>query len=244
MAKTNDKMDIDDDLLDGINHRRGRRSFKVPIILFAIFVALVLVFTFDVLNIRRNYLNPVMRNVPIIRNLVQQDEDGDIELTREEMVLRIRQLEYQLSVLEEGHDELVARYNDRGQEISRLAEYRDGLEQFNRDKEAFDMMVASQDPRSFVEFYRNIYPENADRIYAQFLAANLVDREMRQFLNTFSAMEEDRAAVILEEMMGTEIDLVVDILSGINTDTSAEILGAMRTENAAVLARRMAPENW
>jgi flagellar motility protein MotE (MotC chaperone) len=182
-----------------------------------------------------------MSNIPIIRNLVQLDENGEPELTREEMVLRIRELEYRLNNLEEDYEELVARYNDRGQEVTRLAEYRDGLEQFNRDKEAFDILVASQDPRSFVEFYRNIYPENADRIYAQFLSANMMDREMRQFLNTFAVMEEDRAAEILEEMMGTEIDLVVDILRGINTESSAAILGAMQTENAARLAWRMSP---
>ena len=82
-----------------------------------------------------------MRNIPIVRNLVVTDESFGSDLTREDLISRILELEYQFGNLQEDYDELVIRYNDRGEEIARLSVYRDDLEQFNRDKETFDILV-------------------------------------------------------------------------------------------------------
>ena len=55
-------------------------------------------------------------------------------------------------------------------------------------------------------------------------------------------MKKDAAAKVLEEMIGTDMDLVVRILNNIGAEKRGAILGAMEPANAAAAAKQMAPD--
>ncbi len=223
------------------------------IIMFAVFAFLY----FNIFNIRANYVDDKIVGTPlekVFANAPGNEMNSDSEnadsssvnanASRGELLQEVDRLNGEVALLEEelsSEKEMNDLYVDRIDQLQPLA---DEQLQFKADKEAFDQMIASNDPNAYSAFYESIYPENADDIYRSLISNEAINSETSDYISKFTAMDEDKAAGILAEMSKTDLNLVVNILNGMSSDKAGIILSEMDTQTAAVIAKRMAPTDY
>ena len=102
-------------------------------------------------------------------------------------------------------------------------------------------MIALNDPQAYANFYESISPENAEELYKQAINQEVMDKEFKDYIQTFETMKKDAATTILEELIITDMDLVITILDNLSSKKRSEILGAMDPQNAASCSRLLSP---
>lgn len=242
MAKKNQKIknkqeelelideDVDEDIENQPNKKRGR-LFKLIIagIIFIIILSIsVAILGFNVGNIRDKYLRPGLERIPIINNLLPPLEEEQIQ-------------EQPVDEKQQTIDSLTAEIEELNKEISRLKEFEQAQLEFKAEKEEFDKMIALNDPKAYSNFYETISPENAEELYKQAINQEVVDKEFKDYIQTFENMKKDAAATILEELIITDMDLVITILNNLSSKKRSEILSAMDPQNAASCSRLLSP---
>lgn len=203
------------------------------------------VLVFNVFNIREKYLRNIINSIPVINNLLPEPEKTDEEytsLTSEELQYKIRQLQKQIDTQQEDIKNLSAANEELNLENKRLKEIESQQLEFKAAKEEFDTMIANNDPQAYAAFYEQISPENAQNLYSEVKQTVEQQKEIKKYISTFSEMESDAAAGILEEMVQTDINLVVLILKNLDNEQRGNILAEMDASKAAVAVKRLAPE--
>jgi len=255
-----------DDEIDGAETKPKKRKEKekkektgkkrggsaIPVILAFIVVllaVLVAVVGFNVFNIRDRYLADALKNAPYINRLLPETEP-DIETdapdvpTVGELQARITELEALAEALTESEQTLLRRVELHVEEILRLQEIEDSQLQFKADKAEFDRMIAMNDPAAYARFYASIAPENAEELGPQATAAANRAKDLSAFLKTIGAMEERNAAMMLTEMIRSDLDLVVLIISSLPADFGGAILNEMEARDAATVTKRWSPSGF
>ena len=210
-------------------------------------VAIALILYFNLFNIRDRYVTGWVQNVPIVGTMIIPLEDEvplavDRGAPRNELIAEIERLELALRESNERFDLLNDSIADLNSEVNRLRLFEEERLVLNMEREEFDRRIAEGDPANFAEFFENMNPENAEALFAEIIATQQQDRELRRFINTFSAMEDVDAAAIAEEMLARgEMRLVVRILSNLRPEQAGAILASMEPENAAAVASQMEP---
>lgn len=215
------------------------------IIILGILGFIVGVLVFNIFNIRDRYLSGILSNIPFINTLISNDEiedDDNLEfVSREELINQVEELRLRLSEKENEIQKLENNEIINLSEIERLSELEAQQEQFRIDREAFDELIALNDPNAFISFYESINPESASRLYEQAIISAQTEEELRNYIANFRNMETASAASILEEMIVTDMDLVILILNNLDNRTSGAVLSEMTPQNAATVAKMMAP---
>lgn len=243
MAKKNDKIKnkqeelelIDEDIDEGIENEPNKKGsgclVKLIIagIIFIIIVSITIaIIGFNVGNIRDRYLRPGLERIPIINNLLPPLEEEQIE-------------EQPVDEQQQTIDSLTAEIEELNKEIARLREFEQTQLEFRAEKEEFDRMIALNDPQAYANFYESISPENAEELYKQAINQEVMDKEFKDYIQTFETMKKDAATTILEELIITDMDLVITILDNLSSKKRSEILGAMDPQNAASCSRLLSP---
>lgn len=224
--------------------KKGKGKIIFLIILLILLGLIVSVFGFNVFNVRDEYVYPVLRDVPVIGSWIPEENNPNDEysgLTKEQLIVQNKKLEAEKKALEEDKKNLTTRISDNDKEMTRLKELEANQLQFKADKEEFDRRIAEGDIKAYLDYYKSVYPENADKIYREEVKQEAVDKQLKKYVQTFENMKKDAAAKVLEEMIGTDMDLVVRILNNIGSEQRGAILGAMDSKNAASVAKQMAP---
>ncbi len=239
MAKKNEKNkkieqeDLDlidedlDDETDEPKKKKGGCLLKLLIFLIIIAIPIALI-SFNVGNIRDKYLRPGLEKMPIVKNLLPPLEE---EQQEEEVVDEKQQT----------IDSLTKEIEELNKEVTRLKEFEQAQLQFKAEKEEFDKMIALNDPKAYASFYESIAPENAEELYKQAINQEVTDKRFKDYIQTFETMKKDAVATILEELMVTDMDLVITILENLTSDKRSEILSAMDPKNAASCSKLLAP---
>lgn len=234
--------------IDESQGKKGRILKKVIFILiFISFIGFIVgILGFNLFNIRDTYLRGILENIPIVNNVLPplESAEGDIlpQMSNSELVSRIEYLEEQLNIYEDEINRLNELNSLQSAEIVRLQEIEENQLQFRADREAFDRMIAENDPNAYMTFFSSMDPENAEILYSEAVVASQQSRELRNYISTFETMDRRSASTTLETMMQTELELVVLILNNMNVEQRASILGSMSSENSAILATMLAPE--
>ncbi len=103
-------------------------------------------------------------------------------------------------------------------------------------------MIALNDPKAYSSFYESIAPENAERLYQESIQKVDIDKQFKDYISTFENMKKDAAAKILEELIMTDMDLVITILENLSSTKRSEVLSTMDPKNAASCAKLLSPE--
>jgi len=225
--------------------RKGNRVAPF-LILFFILAALVGIVAFNLFNLRNQYIYPALAKIPLvggfIPNTAASPEVLD-EMSSEQLTARVNELEAQLS---QAQDQLKAANtaidNDKSQ-IETLTVYQSQQLQFKQQKEAFDQQIAMGDPQAYVNYYQSISPDNAEKLYPQAAAAAAQSAEVKKYLADIKAMDVTNAAAMLQQMIGTDMNLVVSIMRGLDSRIAGSILSGMNPQNAAGVIKMMAPFN-
>ena len=221
--------DEDDDVEDN-GGKKGGCLLKLIIAIIIIALPIVLV-SLNVGGVRDNYLRPVLEKIPIVKNLLpplESETDANVE-------------EQPLDENQERIDALTKEIEDLNKEINRLKEFENAQLQFKADKEQFDKMVALNDPKAYSSFYESIAPENAEELYKQAVNKEVTDKALKDYIQTFENMKKDAATKILEELIITDMDLVITILQNLSSEKRSEILSTMDPKNAASCSKLLSP---
>lgn len=241
MAKKNKKIKNEKEELELIDEeidetenkpKKKKGGCLVKLLVFIIILAIpISLISFNVGNIRDKYLRPGLEMIPIIKNLLPPLEETDAQY-QDEIVVDEKQ---------EIIDSLTKEIEELNKEIDRLEEFEKAQLQFKAEKEEFDKMIALNDPKAYASFYESIYPENAEELYKQAVSQEVSDKKFKDYIQTFENMKKDSAADILEELITTDMDLVITILENLSSEKRSEILSTMDPANAAACSRLLSP---
>jgi len=229
--------------------KRGKKGggLIALLIIALIVIALAAAIALNLFGFRDAIVNNVLVHIPIVNNLVDPVE-VEADLTPEELEAKVSALEAEIARLEQSADadaEEIERLRTVNttylKELDNLRDIEKQQLQFKADRENFDRMVAENDKTAFRSFYETMNPVNAEQIYREIVGDATVTKQMRDYVATFTAMDETNAAKGLEQMSSSDPDLVVRILLTMDADSRGAIMNEMTAQTVANLGRRMAP---
>lgn len=229
----------------------GKLSTVIVVILIifiwlAIFAALI---KFDVGGFGSSVLYPVLKDVPVINAILPDVEDenefdNDAKYTSLAQALeRIEQLEGMLASNNsntQANADYIAKLE---QEVANLQVYKNNQDAFEKRVLEFDENVVfaeeAPDIEQYIQYYEQIQPDNAAKIYAECVEKYQYDARIKSQAETYGKMEAANAAAILQEMTEGDLDLVAGILSSMGPAKSSAILAQMEVETAAQITKKM-----
>ncbi len=224
--------------------KKGGGMTAAVIIFLVIIAAFVAIVGFNAFNIRNKYLGSVLRNIPIVKNLLPAEtveEDELAGLSKEELQAKIKELEAKDAKNIEQINSLNDKIKLYTTEITRLQEIEGQQLDFKAQKEEFDRLVGLNDPEAYAKFYDSVYPDTAAQIYREVIGINITEKELKNYVTSYSSMDPSNAAAIFDVMTGTDLDLVALIMKNLSSDSRGEIMAAMKPANAAAVTKRLAP---
>jgi flagellar motility protein MotE (MotC chaperone) len=242
----NEETKTESDIVPPVEKSSKKKKGKlVPLLMIFLIIGMsVAVLGFNAFNIREKYLRDTLKNVPVLKNLLSktvEDATVDETITTEQLQLKIDELQK----LAEDNKNTIAMLtnsnNDLGLENKRLKDIEAQQVQFKKDKAEFDRLLALNDPAAYSAFYEKISPENAQNLYTQAKLTATEKQAIKKYTESFETMSADAAAGVMEEMVQTDINLVVLILKNIDSEQSGKILAAMDPVKAAKVVKRLAP---
>ena len=233
----------------------GKKKGKAGLIILLAFIVVVLgavlLTAFNVFGMRDDVVLPMLRNVPLVRNLIPEEFDEEtlsLMQINEGLEETIRDLETRLAQIETANSglagdlELAERALVLNElEIARLREIEAGQMAFVSRRAAFEREVAEGNADAFVDWFDNMNPDLAERIYRSLMAARVDEEKWQNFVAVWGAMNPRDAAHAIETMVTTDMDMIVSVLGALPPRTAAAILGALTVESRAAVTRHMNP---
>jgi len=232
----------------------GVSSFFVTLAIVLIWIAILcLLIKLDVGGFGSDVLKPLLQDVPVI-NLILPGEKKVTETTDsgayggytslKEAVDYIKVLELELEHAQTVNNANSEELTTLKAEVERLQEFEQMQVEFQRIKEQFYEEIIYADnspgPEEYKKYYENMDPTTAAALYKQVIIKLEEDKEMADYVATFSQMKPKQAAAVLQEW--TNLKRVAEILMAIDSDARADIVGAMDAAIAAKVTALMDPE--
>ncbi len=228
--------------------------FFITLLLVVIWIGITcLVIKLDVAEIGSNFFAPILKDVPILKNILPKDsitESVDVESyygysSLADAVERIRYLEDELKKASETNDSNSEKITALAAEIERLKTFESNQVDFQRVKTEFyeEVVYSEKGPgrEAFISYYETMDPETAENIYRQVIVEEAYSEEVLEYAKAYSEMKPKAAAGIFEAMTDN-LPLAAKILEAMQPDERGDILGAMDPEVAAKITKLMEPE--
>ena len=236
-----------------VTESEEKSDSKLITIIFAILTILVWLTIFcvmvklDVNGFGSKVMRPIFKDVPIINLILPGPSDEELVSEENlpyqnlsEAIDYIKELELQIQGYQEENVEQESQISELRAAVERLQQFEENQRAFQEEKDRYYQEVVlgngTEMMQSFREWYENVDPETAERIY------NLVVERFEQlkleeeYVQTFEEMDAARAAAIFTEMSG-DLDTVVKILRSLNADTRSAILSALASGDAVFAAK-------
>lgn len=249
-----DDQDLDQDIdtdIETSEERPKRRKGPIIFVGFGLIVigALVAILGFNVFEIRDQYIFPPLRSVPFVGQFIPAGEyiyvDGElvgIPVDTAELEGVIYDLAAQLEAVREELAVAQTLNGQQAQTITVLQVYRDFITNYRENRQQFDEMIAMGDPGAFAEFYEQVEPENAARLFSHIRATREVDREFRRYAATYAEMNTDEAAAVFTLLLTQNPTLLLRIIETFNTARRAEVFNEMEASDVAIITILMEPD--
>ena len=230
----------------------GLPVFLVTAFIVAVWVAILCVLVkLDVGGVGTNVLKPLLKDVPVLNKILpneqRKDEEEDVYGGYDDLgdaVAQIRQLEQELQMAQEQNLAYANEISGLKEENSRLQNIEDGQLEFERLKNEFyeEVVYAENGPgvEEYQKYYEAMDPATAEYLYQQTIQETSANKEIEDYVATYSSMKAKEAAAIFDTMT-SDLDLVAKILEAMSADDRAKILEQMNEENAARLTKMMDP---
>lgn len=218
--------------------------------LFALFIKL------DVGGFGTSVATPLLKNVPVVNKILpstavaKTDEVLELEekyygySNLEDAVDRIKELELEVSKLQNDKNSETTDVEALEAEIKRLKTFEDTQVEFEKIRNQFyDEVVFSEkapDIEQYKAYYEAIDPTNAEIIYRDVVGQVEYDKEISDYAAAYAAMKPKAAAKIFESMTN-DLNLAAKILHQMSADDRGNILGAMDSTVAAQITEIMEP---
>ena len=226
----------------------------VTIIIIVIWLAiLALLVKMDVGGFGSTVLTPILKDVPYVNKILPESEDDALSTedteypyqTLDEAVAYIKELEVELQMAQESKADNEAYVEELESQVAKLQQYEQNEADFEQKKADFYEEVVfndnAPDISEYQKYYESIDPANAEELYKQVVAEEAENKEIEDYVSTYSQMKPKEAAAIFDTMTDN-LELVAEILEGMDAQSAANILGKMNSETAAKVTEIMEPK--
>lgn len=216
------------------------------IIVLSLIAGVVAVFYFNIGGATNKFLIPTLNKVGLFNDLLPQTEDNPYDgYTVEELIEVIEDYKGQIDEMNVEISDKDLIIKDKDKEIERLKSFEEEQLVFKQEKENFDRMLIDNEyappVEAYIEFYRGMYPETAERVYKEAILQVKYSEDIKKYVKTYEEMDSESAAAILQQIVNTDMELVVIILDSMSADSRAKILEGMQTDIAARVSKNLAP---
>ena len=235
--------------------REKKEGNKVLTILIALLIAVIwfaifgILIKLDVGGFGSGVLRPILKDVPLVNKILPNVSDEQLAQENDyaynslpEAVARIKELEQQISDMNQGSDEEDKSIEELQAEIDRLKVFEENQLEFEERQKEFDKNVvfaaAAPGLEEYKKYYEGINPANAELIYRQVVEQLQYSDAIQEKANIYKNMDPKAAAVILETMTA-DVEAVAQILLAMKPKESAEILAEMNNVVAAKITKKM-----
>lgn len=239
-----------DEQIDGTN----ASVVVVTVFIIAIWLGILgLLIKMDVGGFGSNVLTPILKDVPLVNKILpsesagsggQQEYGGYSNL--KEAVEEIHKLESQLEQTQNTNATYSEQIEALKAEVERLKTFEDNQLKFQSIKEQFyeEVVYAENGPGAdeYRAYFEEMDPTTAEALYKQVIQSEAVDKQMQDYAATFSNMDAEEAAKILNAMTDS-LDLAADILETLSSAKRGEIMGKMEPAVAARITNIMKPNS-
>lgn len=235
----------------------GKKGGALKIIIVSVVVLLIIIVgagamvKFDVFGLGSNVAAPIIKDIPVLKmvlpELAEEEEKASETAyqfeTMEEAIEILKLTEKMLKETDEKAEKVSEQLAQSTAELERLKVFEANQLEFEKDKAAFDTLVAtSTESIVFTEWYEKMYPENAAALYRDAVKVQSLDAESQAVIDIYQNMKSDQAAAILEGMAVTKLDQVSFIVKGLTAEQAGKVLGAMEPATAAKITTYISPE--
>ncbi len=226
--------------------------FFATIIVIIIWLGILgIIIKWDVGGFGSTVMYPVLKDVPYVNMILpevaeepEEDENAGFD-TVAQAVTYARGLESQLASANDEITKLKKEIDSLNAQVSKLKAYEDNVLKFEEEKLSFDKEVVFSDQApditEYQKYYEAISPENAEEIYRQTLEQAKTDKELQEYVATYSAMKPKAAAAVFDDMTDN-LSLVARILEAMDIDSRANIMNNLSKDTAAKLTAIMNPD--
>lgn len=225
--------------------------FATIIIILIWLAIVVLLIKMDVGNFGSEVLGPLLKDVPYINKILPEHvlmEESTEDLysyeTLEEAIAQIKQLEIELAEAQVSSDKDASYIKELEEKVLELEQYKLAEADFEEKRERWYKEVVFSDDapdiNNYKEYYESIAPANAEALYKQVVEQTTYDKEVADYVKTYSSMKPKEAAAIFDTMTD-DLKLVAKILMSMDAQSRADILGKMNSDIAAKVTEIMEP---
>lgn len=231
----------------------GLPVFLVTAFIVAVWIAILCVLIkLDVGGVGSNILKPLLKDVPVVNKILpgekrreEEEDEYSVYDDVEDAVKQIKRLEQELQIAQEQNLSYANEISGLKEENNRLKNFEDDQLEFEQLKNEFyeEVVYAENGPgaEAYQKYYEAMDPAAAEYLYQMTIQEKAVDKELSDYVNTYSSMKAKEAAAVFDTMT-SDLDLVAKILKAMTTEDRAKIMEKMDKENAARLTKMMDPE--
>lgn len=238
---------MDDAILDSGQpiKSKNKKRYILPMVILAIIIVLAIMIKLDLGKLGSKLATPVFKDVPVVKHILPKakEQEGLYDgHTKEELIDLLNGTQLQLETAQEEIEMQFDEITQLENEIQKLAVFESDYMTFKEEKQQFDENVATMNKEDFIQFYQQMYPENAQEIYAQLIKVQEMTKEQRKYSLLISEMDQVSAAKVLENLFQTDMDIILAILSNMDTESASAILNEMDSQIAARVVKQLSPE--
>jgi flagellar motility protein MotE (MotC chaperone) len=189
----------------------------------------------------RDRLTGALKTIPIVGAMLPSPEESS-SMNKEELIAQIDALNAKLDRADEDLQNAAGQIEDDAAVIENLRQFEEQQTQFQKYREEFEKKIVMQDPAAYADYYERVYKGDADLLYPQAATTAAYDDALKKYVKSFKSMDENSAAAAIEQLMASDMDLVVLIMSNMDDAHAGEIFSAMDPKNVASVIKMMAPQ--
>ena len=224
--------------------KKSKKGLIVIIIILLVIAACVVIWMFNIANLRDGVIMPYLRNAPFIGNLFPASEEDDegrfAGMTIDQLANMIIGLEEQINGLETEIVNLNSDLNERNQVIETLRPFEQMITDYWTATATWNAMIAQGDPIAYADWFNEIRPEYAAQLYEHAIQMNQFNQQERNILSSLNSMEVENAANVLQSMMATNTPLMIRFLRNMSASRRAEIWDALPGPTVLVMINMLA----
>jgi Mg/Co/Ni transporter MgtE len=233
--------------------KRANRGFPVipVVILLIILGSIIAVLALNLFGLRETYVMPYIREAPVVGQFFPVPTEAPVdeelariaEMTPEELQRELDGLSYRIEELEEQLQAARDQKRLDDETIDYLEGFESLVEEYREVKENFDRMVAAGGgANAYIEFFEEISPENAERLFQEAQTVSRYSADIRNRAATFAEMDETAAAEALDVLLGSQQELCIAIFENMSVEDRAAIFDEMTPDRVARVMTLMAPQ--
>ena len=226
--------------------KKGKVGLIIMLVIIVLILGFVALTAFNVFGLRDNIIYPLLRNVPVVGNMIPSPDYAEAE--GEDFAAAMAELEAETYYLTAENASLAAELENLTdmlelleREVIHLEEFAYAYNQFVIDRETFYRDTAMENPDAFMNFFETMQPDLAQELYSMIALQQIEEERWRNYLASWSNMHHAQVAMVIESMLTTDMRLIVAVMNDLPEPFRGNILNSMAPDSAAAVLRQAEP---